>query len=80
MKFSKALDIFVSRGPRGHFAMFNVRETNQTSTHYIFQPKQNHDCHYRKPVKGNKICRFQNNLFTLKKMKTVLHDYFDHKT
>ena len=32
---------------------------NQTSTHYIFQAKQNYYCHYSKPVKGNDIWRFQ---------------------
>ena len=26
-----------------------------SSMHYFFQAKQNHDCHYSKPVNGNKI-------------------------
>ena len=62
-----------------HFAMFTVRVTYQTNTHYIFQAKQKQDCHYSKPVMGSKIWEFKNILSQLKN-EIVFHDYFDRKT
>ena len=64
-----------------HFAvhrqqkLFTVQVTNQASKRYIFQAKQNHDCHYPKPVRGNEFGSFS----TSEKLKTFLHHHFDRK-